>query len=66
VTQRLYVVSDLCLEQEGSRNEWVMWSSAASFPVWAVVLAALGAAATGGKDNASVAYVCSLIGGMRK
>jgi hypothetical protein len=57
VTQRLYVVSDLCLEQEGSQKEWVMWTSAASSPVWAVILAALGAAAIGGKVNATLAYV---------
>jgi len=29
-----------------------MWTSAAASPVWAVVLAALGAAAIGGKVNA--------------
>lgn len=64
--KRLCVVSDLCLEQEGSQKEWVMWTSAAASPVWAVVLAALGAAAMGGKVNAPIAFICSLRGGMRK
>ena len=66
MTQRLCVVADLCLEQEGSQKEWVMWTSAATSPVWAVFLAALGAAAVGGKVNAPVEFICSLISGMRK
>jgi len=66
VTKRICVVSDLCLEQEGSQKEWVMWTSAAASPVWVVVLAALGAAAIGGKFNTPVGFICSLRGGMRK
>ena len=66
VTQRLCVVSDLCLEQEGSQKEWVMWTSAAASPVWAVILAALGAAAIGGKVNVPVAFICLLRGDMCK
>ena len=58
VTQCIYVVSDLCLEQEGSQKDWVMWTSAAASPLWAVVLAALGAAAIGGKFNAHLEVAC--------